>query len=713
MDVNRFWQLVHVSRLEACREETGRPVPLSEAAAFARVLQQLPIAVGPGERLATRFGWECADADEQARLLKRIEALPPAPAAEPAPELWAQLRQWYHSYPSDGGAAHTTVDYEQVVNRGVVGLLTDLSADLAEAEGERRVYLEAMWLALSALLDWAERYARWAESAARRAAPDEGERLRGVADRLRAAPRGPARTFTEGLQAVWLVHVAVGISELAGWSLSLGRLDQYLFGLYLADLARGVPESALAADLGEFFRALNSFFSDPACNVNLGGADEAGRDQLNPLSELIVRVAQRERLEGPILALRVHDGLADEDLARFIDPDLFAMGQPTFYGEEPCRAALRRRGVPADEVHQWVANSCMGLMMPGQEWSDMWGSVVNVLLPLELALNGGEPFAHPAPFALRTPTPDSYADFEVLFETVAAHLDQYIDLLCVETEARTARHGREQPNPFVSALLADCRQRGLDRLLGGCRYRTVIVEAFGLVNVADALYAIEQLAFVEGRFTLPELVAAARSDYAERPDILHAVRRLPKYGNGEPAVDAMARRLAARFAAAVARHSRERVTYLPSFHTLAAHLSAGALLGASLDGRRAGEPLAKNVGSTPGRATHGHTALMASATTIDQAAFGGGQALDISVSPDLLRTPTDRGKFGALLRGYFRQGGLQVQVNGVTAAQLRAAMAEPAAHRDLLVRKAGYTTRFVTLGRVEQEELTRRLEAGL
>ena len=67
------------------------------------------------------------------------------------------------------------------------------------------------------------------------------------------------------------------------------------------------------------------------------------------------------------------------------------MGQPTFYGELPCREAMRRRGVPETDLHRFALNSCMGLVIPGEEISDMWGAVAIFLL-LELATNAGAPF---------------------------------------------------------------------------------------------------------------------------------------------------------------------------------------------------------------------------------------------------------------------------------------------------------------------------------
>jgi len=54
-----------------------------------------------------------------------------------------------------------------------------------------------------------------------------------------------------------------------------------------------------------------------------------------------------------------------------------------------------------------------------------------------------------------------------------------------------------------------------------------------------------------------------------------------------------------------------------------------------------------------------------------------------------------------------------VQVNGLTANDLRAALADPQSHRDLTVRIAGYSARFIGLSEAVQHEMIERFEAGL
>jgi formate C-acetyltransferase len=705
------WPIVHALRREAvgCGLVDGLSPARREASLFGYVLAHLPLGFERGETLAGDFGWRFADEPERASLTSLIDR-PPQPPSEPTP--MQRLGELFHC--SAGYTlAHTCADYQRVTEEGLEGLLAEVRRHQAQAEGERLETLIAMEAALESVADWAGRYAALARAAAS-GEPDEAERERllRMAGACERVPRHPARSFHEALQSVWLVHAAIGLSELSDASLSLGRLDQYLYPLFCADLDRGVSPEALAQSVRDLWRKLNRF-GDPACAVNLGGVDASGRDLFNPLSALLVGVTRSLRLPAPILAARVHPGLPQEAFEALVDGQLLTLGQPTFYGEFACREAMTRRGVPADQAHRFALNSCMGIVIPGEEISDMWGVVANLLLPLELACHAGKPFGPSLPVALATPPSAEPETFEDLYARFACCLGDLLELLIEENRKSAEWTGRERPNPLLSALTRDCLERGRDRALGGARYHSVIVEGFAWCNVADALTAIRRLVFEEGRYGLDELVEAARRDFEGEDEVRRAILRCPKFGDADDEADGMARRVTDTFAQLVSRHSRDGRCYLPSYHTLNAHVGAGRKLGASLDGRRAGEPLGKNAGPMVGRNRAGLTALLLSVSSLDQRALSGGQALDLSLDPALIRDREGRRRLQAALLTYFERGGLQIQVNGVTAAELREALREPERHRELIVRIAGYSARFVTLSRDIQEEMIERFEHGL
>jgi formate C-acetyltransferase len=86
----------------------------------------------------------------------------------------------------------------------------------------------------------------------------------------------------------------------------------------------------------------------------------------------------------------------------------------------------------------------------------------------------------------------------------------------------------------------------------------------------------------------------------------------------------------------------------------------------------------------------------------------GGTLLNLKFHPDLVSNADNLGKWGQLVRSYFKLGGHHVQFNVVTAERLRQAQADPENHRDLIVRVAGYSDYFCDLSPALQEEIIAR-----
>ncbi len=705
------WEIISFLRADFLNshEASGLGPAMREARAFEHILENIPLYYCDGELIAGDFGWHDGGGTDMARLLddaKKISGT--GEARTPSPE--EKLFQEFHCF---GGytPAHTCVDYGKLLSLGVEGIVAEIKARQAKVRSPESYYLEAMSISLEALLKYSVRTAQLLEDtlSAGKVAPESLARMAAI---CRKVPRLPASDFREALQSVWLLHSTIGISEYSDASISLGSFDQYMLPFFRKSLEAGTCMAEMEELLRHFFVKLNRY-GDAACTVNLGGMDKDGNDLCNPLTEMIIRVFCKGNYASPILAARIHRRTPQKIFDSLTVPELFARGQPTFYGEIPCRKALAARGVPADRIEGWAANSCMGLVIQGAEVSDMWGAVVNFLLPLELALNEGSPFFKPLPIRLKTRPAAKFAKFADLRAKFMEYLSEITDYCIANNRIATEKARQERPNPFISSFLDSCIERGQDRLSGGIEFHTVIVEAFGLINAADALSAVERLVFRERKYSLPELLAAVKADFKGHRAVLKSILDIPKYGNGEAEADKAAAELADSFAAMVSAYSGGNTAYAPSFHTLNVHIRAGRKCGASLDGRLAGEPLAKNIGTSPGKALKGYTSLMKSAAAIDQSKFSGGQALDISIEASLLKNPDMKRKLQSLLMAYFEMGGLQVQVNGLSADTLKAAVKDPDKYQDLIVRIAGYSDYFTRLGIDTQQEMIRRFDEGM
>jgi pyruvate-formate lyase len=110
-----------------------------------------------------------------------------------------------------------------------------------------------------------------------------------------------------------------------------------------------------------------------------------------------------------------------------------------------------------------------------------------------------------------------------------------------------------------------------------------------------------------------------------------------------------------------------------------------------------------------GRATHGPTALIQRALKIDQVPFQSA-LMNMKFHPSAMNTREDMRKVAALIRTYFSYGGKHIQFNVADKQTLKDAQKNPANHRDLMVRVAGYSAYFVQLGKKIQDEVIGRTE---
>jgi formate C-acetyltransferase len=158
------------------------------------------------------------------------------------------------------------------------------------------------------------------------------------------------------------------------------------------------------------------------------------------------------------------------------------------------------------------------------------------------------------------------------------------------------------------------------------------VQGVQIANVADSLAAVRQAVFEEGWVQAAELLQALRADYAGQERLRQRLlAETPKYGNDDKGVDALARRWAGRFSELVTRHRNVRGgIYQPGFYTVSAHMPMGAHVGATPDGRRAGQPLADG-GLSPvaGRDRRGPTAMLRSVSKLDLEQASNGTLLNI------------------------------------------------------------------------------------
>ena len=139
----------------------------------------------------------------------------------------------------------------------------------------------------------------------------------------------------------------------------------------------------------------------------------------------------------------------------------------------------------------------------------------------------------------------------------------------------------------------------------------------------------------------------------------------------------------------------------------------GYMTGATPDGRKAGEPLADGISPVQGMDKNGPVSTMQSLLTFDYTKYGNGTLCNMKFHPTSLAANDGLQKLVAVLKTYFEQGGMELQLNIVSGDTLRAAQEHPEDYRDLVVRVAGFSAYFVEVFKDMQDDLIRRTEMSL
>jgi len=252
-------------------------------------------------------------------------------------------------------------------------------------------------------------------------------------------------------------------------------------------------------------------------------------------------------------------------------------------------------------------------------------------------------------------------------------------------------------------------------------YDTISGLQSGASNVADSLMALKTQVFEGKALTTKQVEEALAANFRNpggetvRQRLLHA----PKYGNDIAEVDALAVRVLDDYLDEAAyyhhsRHGRGPIGggYAGSTSNISANVPLGASVGATPDGRFAGEPIAEGISPVHGCDTGGPTKVLCSVArlpTIKSIA----QLLNLRLLPGTLEREEGLSRLVTLLKGFRSMKLWHVQFNTVATETLLDAQQHPEKYRDLVVRVAGYSALFVTLDRATQDDIIRRTTHNL
>ena len=670
-------------------------LPERKAHALCNVLDHMPVFIEPGELIV---GSRTAYASRLA---------PGEPIRSPSADLSILVFPTYltpderERFGDREGRSkgHYVAGYRKLLAQGLGGVRGSAEERLEqEGDAHAREFLKAVIIAYQGASRLALRYADLAGALAQEAAAADRSRweeLRRIEAVCRHISDAPPRDLHEALQLYWLAHVVLMVEN--GTLMSFGRLDQNLGPFF--DVCP-VPERQ---ELLEWFLIKVNDQADMLMgeghygqdNVVLGGQHRDGTDATNALTYACLDALESLRLVNPQMNVRLHSGSPPELWRRTCEIVAQGTGQLSIYNDDTAVPALASGGFAIEDARDWALDACQDVLIEGCSDTYLAGSFSMTPLLMD-TLN----------------TIPGSATLDGLLDAYRARIRKAGGEAARNYwDTRTA--WAASPLPFLSGTMDDCIGAGIDITEGGLRIRAKGMFVQSPVNAVNSLAALKRVVYDEKAATLTQVREACASDFVGHDELRQRLLAAPKWGNDNDDVDALGAEILEFACAVVREHTGEDgIPFLSGIHQ-PHHVRAGNRMGATPDGRNAGEPFPVTLTPVSGSDMNGPTAVIGSVTKIDPMCCQWNHALMLTLHPSAVRGPSGATKLESLIRTYHQLGGIQLQMNVVDADTLRDAQRHPERHRGLVVRVWGFCSYFVNLHPDYQDDLIRRTAHGL
>ena len=627
-----------------------------------------------------------------------------------------QFNATYYLINEAGGIGHFLPNYEKMIRLGVEGYLKEM-------EGKNGDFHTASRIACKALLILADRFADEAQRAAA-SQKDEARaaELKEIARICRKVPRQPAETLQEALQSLWFTHMGANMEGLNS-AISFGRIDQYLYPYYEADLKAGriTPDAARELLLLFSAKAVEHVFllSERTSQYHggylvvqaaiVGGIDREGNDAVNDLTYLFLDVMEQFGLRDPNYQARVHKDCPQPYLRRVVEVVRKGNGVPALFNDEASIAALTSHGYPLTEARNYAVVGCVELALPGKSFFSTDAGLFNLPLCLELALNRGRRFGKLTRLGASTADARSFTNIDQVIAAFRAQVDFMVARMIGDLQMMEKGNRDYHPTPLSSMLVDGCIESGKDVTAGGALYNSSGVQGVGVADVADSLAALEDVVFRKKKYKMDEVLKALFSNFVNAPVLRAELQKAPKFGNDNALPDDYANLTAKIYHDALGKHKNIRGgAYVSGFYSVTCHVAFGKRMPALPSGRAAGDPLASSMGPSNGKDRLGPTAMLNSVAKVDPRFAMNGYALNLRFDPETVAGEKGANVLSALVKGFFSQGGMEMQFNILDPEMMEDARLHPGKYPGLVVRVAGYCAYFDDLPDASKAEIIAR-----
>lgn len=483
----------------------------------------------------------------------------------------------------------------------------------------------------------------------------------------------PPKTFHEACQWTAFFNCASRIYTRDGAGF---QLDGLLYPYYERDIKAGILDDETAK-----FLIANLLLIDPHY-YQLSGVDENDRDMTNHLSYLVLEAADSINIACN-LTVRMHENCDRE----FVRKAVYYLiknknAWPRFCNDKALAEGYMRNGVDKKTARERIAVGCNWMCVPGKEFPMNDTVKINVAKVLEQALKD-----------LKN---EKERSSERLFKLYETHLKKAIETTAAGINLHLDHQWEVTPELIMNLMMHGSIEKGED--ISQCaELFTVGIDGAGLAVVADSFGAITDRIENEHLLSWDEMFEALDNNFADERTRL-ILNSAPKYCSGNSSADAWARRLTDSWVNNVkAQEMPKGRQLLPGWFSWSRTIEYGTKVGATPNGRRAGEPISHGANPNPHFRQDGAPTAQSNGIASIQCGYGNTAPLQIEFDPNVKVDDEGIETVLNLIETHFRKGGTLININVLDGEKLMAANENPDLYPDLVVRVTGFTAYFASL----------------
>lgn len=635
--------------------------------------------------------------------------------------------------------SHTIPDFSKAINKGLRAIIDEAKdKGMKAADASQKDFYAAIAEVLEGIIAYSKNLANKAKKMAdAETNPQRKKELLDLYEINSRIPEKPAQSFRDGLTAVWICWTALHL-ENPNVGLSLGRLDQALYGLYKKDIEDKVITIDQAIELicclwlkiGDHVPMIpdagEQLFGGTGSNqaITIGGVDMDGKDAVNDLTYVMLRATELMRLRDPNLNARYYSGVSSKEyLNRICEVNITTGATPAIHNDKAVIKALTDKGEAVKHARDYGVIGCVEPGSNGRFYGHTAAILLNLTSVLELALFNGRHrhtgLTDKDMISEKTGDPANFKTFDEFKNAFERQVCWLVDYTTNLNNLFGNIHQEWYPTPILSALFEGPMDKGKDIIQGGAVINSSAATIIGLADVADSLSAIQKVVFEEG-YSFAKLLDALDKNfegYEALQKKLSDPAKTPKYGNDDDMADSNIRWIIELLNRAFGQKENYRGgRYRVGYWTMTNHAGFGRLTKALPNGRKAHENFTSGITPVSGVTPNLIKALNSVAKQPAEC-LSSGVALNLKYTPEQDSVKM-LNNFGASVEAYFdndggkRGGGMEIQFNVTTHDKFVEAVKNPDAeeYRELLVRVSGYTAYFKDLNPQMQKEIIDRTE---